>query len=550
MPVYIPSLDGYFLHGLEVVRLCLESIYQTTKDSASITVIDNGCVPEVKKLLFQFQMDNKIDQLVINSKNRGKVDAVLSVARSSFEPLITIADADVNFKPGWVDAVMRIFRSFPECGVVSPFPNPVHALRHTSATILGAGLYGLLRIGKLIPDQDLIEHSRGIGSPNFFKPCHFSRHLYLERDGQKALVGAEHFVFTLRREIIETFPKNSANSTLASSADEFWIDAPPDRSGWWRLSTPRSYVYHMGNHPEKTEYMEFAIANNNNEYFIPVHKKNILSSLYFPLRHLIFRVVSRYLYLNLHKISVDALVEEVKLKFLLLFPDGIGLRNFVLTHFLSLLGEKGDVIVWHALPEQAIQMHVADFEGKVRWQALPHHHEGQLPFLFRRAKLLAQLYRQDEPGTDIVLKQTVGKGKGLYRLRNRLAEVLGYVGRQPHSRILWLERFHTRWVERQPYFKEYLTFLEKEKPDVVFCSHQRSEIAVPAMLAARKLGIPTATFIYSWDNLPKGRMAIQADYFLVWSEHMRDEMLHYYPDINEERIFIIGTPQFEHYFKR
>jgi hypothetical protein len=219
-----------------------------------------------------------------------------------------------------------------------------------------------------------------------------------------------------------------------------------------------------------------------------------------------------------------------------------------LTHFLSLLSEKGDVIIWHALPEQAIQAHVNNFVGKVRWQALPRHHEGQLPFMFRRAKLLAQLYRQDEPGTDVVLKQTVGKGKGLYRLRNRLAESLGYVGSQSHSKVLWLDTLHARWVEHQSYFKEYLVFLEREKPDVVFCSHQRSEIAVPTMLAARKLGIPTATFIYSWDNLPKGRMAVQADYFLVWSEHMRDEMLHYYPDINEERIFIVGTPQFEHYF--
>lgn len=236
------------------------------------------------------------------------------------------------------------------------------------------------------------------------------------------------------------------------------------------------------------------------------------------------------------------------MKFLLLFPDGIGLRNFVLTRFLSLLLEKGNVIVWHALPEQIIQPFVKSYKPGACWYPLPHHHEGQLPFIFRRAKLLAQLYGQNEPGTDVILKQSVGKGKGIYRLRNQLVETVGRVCSYSNSQIIWLSKSHMRSVERQPYFKKYLAFLEKEKPDVVFCSHQRSEFAVPGMLAARKLGIPTATFIYSWDNLPKGRMAVHADCFLVWSKHMRDEMLQYYPDVKEDRICIVGTPQFEHYF--
>ncbi len=236
------------------------------------------------------------------------------------------------------------------------------------------------------------------------------------------------------------------------------------------------------------------------------------------------------------------------MKFLLLFPDGIGLRNFVLTHFLSNLSEKGDVLVWHALPEGAIQHHVKTYAGRVRWEALPHHREGQLPFFFRRAKSFAQLYWQDQPGTDVLLKQIVGQGKNLYRLRNQLSEVLGRAFSHSHSQILSLNKAHAWFVERLPYFKNYLDFLRKERPNIVFCSHQRSETAVPAMLAAGKLGIPTATFIYSWDNLPKGRMAVQADYFLVWSEHMRDEMHRYYPDVSPERVFIIGTPQFENYF--
>lgn len=68
------------------------------------------------------------------------------------------------------------------------------------------------------------------------------------------------------------------------------------------------------------------------------------------------------------------------------------------------------------------------------------------------------------------------------------------------------------------------------------------------MLAAKELGIPSAVFIYSWDNLPKGRMAVYADNYVVWSEHMKKELLGYYPDVSPERVRVVGTPQFENYF--
>jgi hypothetical protein len=67
-------------------------------------------------------------------------------------------------------------------------------------------------------------------------------------------------------------------------------------------------------------------------------------------------------------------------------------------------------------------------------------------------------------------------------------------------------------------------------------------------LAARALGIPTATFIFSWDNLTsKGRIAAPFDYFFVWSKLMRQELLTFYPDLSEDRVHVVGTPQFDPY---
>jgi len=242
------------------------------------------------------------------------------------------------------------------------------------------------------------------------------------------------------------------------------------------------------------------------------------------------------------------LLNTQKPKFLLLLPDGVGIRNFIITDFINQLAEIGSILVWHALPEALMQEYMAALSNEISWHSLPPHHEGHIAYINRRAKQLAQLYWQKEPGTNIILKYMTKQGHGLRGLRNNIADILARLSSQSYRQVARLNKMHAYAVERASYFSEYIDFLSHEKPDVVFCANQRLELAVPPILGARKLGIPTATFIYSWDNLPKGRMAVHADYFLVWSEHMKAEMLQYYPDINANNVYVTGTPQFEHYF--
>jgi hypothetical protein len=64
------------------------------------------------------------------------------------------------------------------------------------------------------------------------------------------------------------------------------------------------------------------------------------------------------------------------------------------------------------------------------------------------------------------------------------------------------------------------------------------------------LGIPVITVIYSWDNLPKARLNVVADKYLVWSNYMKEEMGLYYPEISQEKVLVCGTPQFEFYMKK
>jgi hypothetical protein len=118
-----------------------------------------------------------------------------------------------------------------------------------------------------------------------------------------------------------------------------------------------------------------------------------------------------------------------------------------------------------------------------------------------------------------------------------------------YKAILKLEARYDKAVCKNPFFVKVSNLLEAIKPDLVFCTHQRALKAAAVFAAARKLSIKTTTVIYSWDNLPKARLALKADQYLVWSSYMKKELGIMYPEIASEKISITGTPQFEFFLK-
>lgn len=98
---------------------------------------------------------------------------------------------------------------------------------------------------------------------------------------------------------------------------------------------------------------------------------------------------------------------------------------------------------------------------------------------------------------------------------------------------------------------EYLNLYKNINPKLVFNgSHIHSRNAMQAVQAAQWLGIPTAAFIFSWDNLTsQGRITLPYDYFLVWNEALREQLLEMYDWIKPENVFVTGTPQFDFHFR-
>lgn len=232
-----------------------------------------------------------------------------------------------------------------------------------------------------------------------------------------------------------------------------------------------------------------------------------------------------------------------KKKIFILLPDGVGLRNFAFTSFVE-IGEKmgWEVIFWNYTPFDLEELGF----NEIRQQDKPRPKTD----LLKRAKNQAELNHFQEKFDDPVYQtyRFPPSRKGLKKkIKNGVVAAL--VRTHKGEKGLRKLRDKMKVSERKGnYYKECKKILETEKPDFIFCTNQRPVTAIAPLTAAEDLKIPSGTFIFSWDNLPKATMVVEPNHFFVWSQHMKNELLTYYPFISTDRIHITGSPQFEPHF--
>jgi hypothetical protein len=230
-------------------------------------------------------------------------------------------------------------------------------------------------------------------------------------------------------------------------------------------------------------------------------------------------------------------------KIFILLPDGVGLRNFAFTSFVE-IGEKmgWEVVFWNQTPFNLTELGYEEIKLKGKPRAYTD--------LLKRAKISAELNYFEEKFDDKVYRtyKFPSSNKSIKsKIKNTIVTLLTktYRGKKGLQKLRGKLKASER---RSVFYKHCKDVLEREKPDFVFCSNQRPVNAIAPLTAAQDLGIPTSTFIFSWDNLPKATMIVEPDFYFVWSEYMKEELINYYPFINSDNIFITGSPQFEPHF--
>jgi hypothetical protein len=231
-------------------------------------------------------------------------------------------------------------------------------------------------------------------------------------------------------------------------------------------------------------------------------------------------------------------------KIFILLPDGIGLKNFAFTNFHKLGLEKGfDITFWNKTPFDLAEFGIKEVAIKY---AKAHPKTNLLKIAQTQIELSQNIKRANDTVYDS------------YRFPFSRKDIKALVKKSivrflilTNNSTVGLKRIRKKIALNERKTKLYfdsLETLQKERPAIVFCTNQRIMLAVAPLLAAQDLGIPTATFIFSWDNLPKGTKIVETDFYFVWSEHMKSELLYYYPYVQENQIFVTGTPQFETHF--
>lgn len=231
-------------------------------------------------------------------------------------------------------------------------------------------------------------------------------------------------------------------------------------------------------------------------------------------------------------------------KVFILLPDGIGLRNFAYTDFYKIGKELGfEITYWNNTP---FNLNPLGF-NEIKISNSKNH---SFTEIYKNARKHIELNLFVEKFND----QTYNSYRFPFGSKTFKQKIKTFLTKRiikdynSESKLKVLIKKINHLETKTDYFRQCLETLKREQPGLVFCTNQRPMSAIAPIEAAKYLGIPTATFIFSWDNIPKATMVITTDYYFVWSEFMKKELLKHYPYIHENQIVITGTPQFENHF--
>ncbi len=227
----------------------------------------------------------------------------------------------------------------------------------------------------------------------------------------------------------------------------------------------------------------------------------------------------------------------------IVITDGVGYRNFILSDFLIEAKKSFDeVIILSFLPKTI-------FTTNIRIIELEAFQENFKTWFFRKLKDVAhlKLHQKNNFGIQDSLKINKSKAKNprgyATRFIFKITDIL--------NSEKWIKRFNSLQqftFKNNVITKQYAELLKQEKFDLLFFTHQRPPYIAPLVYNSGEINLKTACFIFSWDNLAsKGRMAADFDYYLVWSDLMKQELLQFYTNVKSQAIKVVGTPQFEPY---
>jgi len=246
---FIPSLEGYFSHRLETLKLTLDSARAHTDRPINTLVFDNGCCAEVREYLQEELSRGGIDYLIHSRRNLGVIGAFKILFQAAPSEIVAYSDDDVFYYPGWLPAHLEILKAFPDVGMVSGAPVGTYTTEANTSIkdFLARAQDGVQasEVPRVLAWEEDWAKSTGRDVEEHLEWAAENPNFLLEHQKTQAIGFAKHFQFLTTKSVMNEVLPSAWSGELMHGLLK--LDRAVDQGGYLRLSTPTRYSRHIGN---------------------------------------------------------------------------------------------------------------------------------------------------------------------------------------------------------------------------------------------------------------------------------------------------------------
>jgi glycosyltransferase involved in cell wall biosynthesis len=244
---YIPFLSGFYAEALDVLTVCLESARRDPGAEMDLLVFDNGSCEEARQWLLDEHQAGRIQYLVLSEKNLGKGGAWNVILGGAPGEIISYADSDVLFSPGWLARSLQLLETYPNVGMVTARPFRTREDYYSATLAWGESTPDAqVEQGALVPWQTFLEFDLSLGQSEDEIRRHYdsTRDLRLTYRGVPAYAGASHWQFTSWKSTLQSFLPFSMDRPMGQVKQ---LDERMNAAGLLRLMTAEPLAMNMSN---------------------------------------------------------------------------------------------------------------------------------------------------------------------------------------------------------------------------------------------------------------------------------------------------------------